>query len=159
MNKCLYILRHAKSDWSNDCSDFNRPINKRGHDAADRMSKFMVEKFITPEVIYASSSVRTSETAAYFQNQFNVAVTSDQGLYLASANRIDTLVKSFSDRLNYAMIIAHNPGIHDFVEQLGNTNLEKYPTCTLSVLETDSDSWSQASHFTLKEFISPKVIP
>ena len=32
--KTLYLLRHAKSDWSDPgLDDFDRPLNERGHKA------------------------------------------------------------------------------------------------------------------------------
>ena len=40
--KRLYLVRHAKSDWSYaGLADFDRPLNKRGKRDAPRMGKYL----------------------------------------------------------------------------------------------------------------------
>ncbi len=44
MSSYLYIMRHAKSDWSGpQTSDFERPINGRGRKNAMRVGGWMSE--------------------------------------------------------------------------------------------------------------------
>ena len=50
--KTLYLIRHAKSDWSIDhLSDIDRPLNERGYGDAHKMSLILKEKKITPDLI------------------------------------------------------------------------------------------------------------
>ncbi|MCU0239254.1 MAG: hypothetical protein MUC29_07415 [Pyrinomonadaceae bacterium] len=45
--KILYLLRHAKSSWDNpNISDFDRPLNQRGLEAAPFMGKIIYDKKI-----------------------------------------------------------------------------------------------------------------
>jgi len=37
--KKITLIRHAKSDWNNNFSDFDRPLNNRGLRDAPFMSK------------------------------------------------------------------------------------------------------------------------
>ena len=40
--KTLFLMRHAKSDWSDSAqSDFDRPLNKRGRSDAPRMAALL----------------------------------------------------------------------------------------------------------------------
>ena len=45
MSFYLYLMRHAKSDWSGlGTSDYDRPINHRGEKNAKRIGAWMAEK-------------------------------------------------------------------------------------------------------------------
>jgi Phosphohistidine phosphatase SixA len=47
--KTLYVMRHAKSSWENvDLSDFERPLNAQGLEAAPFVGKQMREKKSSP---------------------------------------------------------------------------------------------------------------
>jgi phosphohistidine phosphatase len=62
--KTLFVLRHAKSSWENaDLSDFERPLNKRGLEAAPLMGKVIKENGFQPEVILSSPARRAKQTA------------------------------------------------------------------------------------------------
>ena len=59
----LSLFRHAKSSWDDDTlDDFERPLARRGEDAAPRMGAFMARKGLAPELILCSPSVRTRQT-------------------------------------------------------------------------------------------------
>jgi phosphohistidine phosphatase len=38
--KTLFLVRHAKSDWPANVSDFDRPLSERGHRDAPKMAEF-----------------------------------------------------------------------------------------------------------------------
>ena len=62
--KQLYLIRHAKSDWSNpDWTDFERPLNKRGLDNAPRMGEYLKIHNVLPNIIYSSDANRALSTA------------------------------------------------------------------------------------------------
>ena len=42
--KKIIIIRHAKSDWSNNTSDLDRPISTRGVNDAKIISKYLTPK-------------------------------------------------------------------------------------------------------------------
>ena len=61
--KRLFLLRHAKSDWGNPgLDDFDRPLSKRGRNAAPRVAAWMRESDFVPELVLCSSARRTMET-------------------------------------------------------------------------------------------------
>ena len=64
--KKLTIIRHAKSDWSFDVPDMDRPISKRGKNDAQIMAELIDKKNRFPKIIYKSPSKRTLETYENF---------------------------------------------------------------------------------------------
>ena len=62
--KNLYLIRHAKSDWSDlSKSDFERGLNKRGEKAIFTMADALKEKGVIPDLILSSSATRAKLTA------------------------------------------------------------------------------------------------
>jgi len=51
--KTLYLLRHAKSSWTDgSLRDFDRPLNERGREAAELIGKRLAaEELIDPLLI------------------------------------------------------------------------------------------------------------
>ena len=68
--KKLYIIRHAKSDWSDDTlKDFDRPLNKRGLKNAPFMGSLLKNKNINPDLILSSPALRAITTAEIIANR------------------------------------------------------------------------------------------
>ena len=61
--KKIIIIRHAKSDWSNNTSDLDRPLSMRGVNDAKIISKIFDSQNLKPEIIYTSIAKRTIETS------------------------------------------------------------------------------------------------
>ena len=51
--KKLTIIRHAKSDWSFDVPDMDRPISKRGKNDAQIMAELIDTVDCLPQIIYS----------------------------------------------------------------------------------------------------------
>jgi len=65
MYKTLYLLRHAKSSWvnSSNINDYDRQLSPKGRVLAHVVGKMLNRQDVDlPDVILASSSVRTRET-------------------------------------------------------------------------------------------------
>ena len=61
--KKLFLIRHAKSDWSNYLlNDFDRGLNNRGLKDAPFMAKLLENKKIIPDLIISSPALRTKLT-------------------------------------------------------------------------------------------------
>lgn len=70
--KHLYLIRHAKSSWSNPLlDDFERPLNQRGKNDAPLMAKILLEKQIFPDFLLSSPAKRAKTTAEIFAEQLN----------------------------------------------------------------------------------------
>ena len=59
--KYIYLLRHAKSSWTNQLlKDHDRPLSERGIKACHKIETFISQNKIIPEIAYISSSQTTS---------------------------------------------------------------------------------------------------
>ena len=157
MTRQLYILRHAKSDWSSDAADdFQRPLNGRGIRNARRMGKWMAEQGILPETIISSSALRAWQTAAQVCNGLGVdeiRIQFKSDLYLADLRTLMQTVNNLPSASDSAMLVGHNPGLDQLVAYLASNELPLAPdgkvmaTATLAQLELDGD-WTGVTEAT-----------
>ena len=86
--KHLTLIRHAKSDWEcPDLDDHDRPLNKRGLEAAPRMGNYLRKKGVRPDILLSSTATRAITTAGLIVDelQFNREIIQPlKELYLAS---------------------------------------------------------------------------
>src|SRR5450631_3547106 len=63
MTHHLFLLRHAKSSWDDPgLLDHDRPLSKRGRNAAGLMRQWMASNGVEPDLVFVSTSRRTVET-------------------------------------------------------------------------------------------------
>ena len=74
--KKLSIIRHAKSDWSHNLPDMDRPISQRGRNDADVMSNVIQDLNLEPQIIFSSPATRTIQTYQRLKKIFQVLVKS-----------------------------------------------------------------------------------
>lgn len=119
----LLVMRHAKSDWNTNDTDFDRPLNGRGVRAADRMAEWIEENDLVPDRIISSPAERARATAmavVWGCGVDRAFVDFDRDLYHADAFTWLQLLTSqtTSRRL---LICGHNPGLDDLVDHLAAT--------------------------------------
>lgn len=139
----LLILRHAKSDWGNSSlDDWERPLNERGERDAPRVGKWLREQSIVPDLIVTSDAMRARTTAQAVAKAagYTREVVLEPTLYLAPPDAILDIVCGLPDDAASAMIVGHNPGLEDFVEQLSDEP-QGLVTAALVQLEIPIDRW------------------
>ncbi len=143
--KQLLILRHAKSSWaSSSLDDWHRPLNERGLRDAPRVGEWLRAQSLVPDLIITSDAVRARTTAqavatsAGYPRELGV----EPSLYLATpADIIAVISRVPDDAARSVMIVGHNPGLEDLIEQLTGEDRD-LPTAALVHLELLTDSWS-----------------
>jgi phosphohistidine phosphatase len=141
--KTIFIMRHAKSSWSEpDLSDFERPLNDRGKKAAPFMGELMVRKGFEPYVILSSPARRARATAELVKQSgnFDAELLFEHRIYEASPHTLSQVASEIDDAYPSAMLVGHNPGIEGFIRYLTG-NLEPMPTAALAVIELNIDKW------------------
>lgn len=141
--KTLYILRHAKSSWTDPAlADFDRPLNERGRQAAPFMGELMRKNGLAPEVVICSPAVRAAETAsaAMTAGGFEGAMMLEHRIYEASPHTLAQVVTEIADSYDSAMVVGHNPGMEGLIRYLTG-RLESMPTAALAVIYLDVQSW------------------
>ncbi len=167
----LSLLRHAKSSWDDNVKgDFDRPLNRRGREAAVLMGAFMEENTGAPDCVLCSSAVRTRETldliAPFFSARPHIEYS--RGLYLASPHTILEAIGAASQQYAHILVIAHNPGLHMLALDLTDPArsrpgdfrrlAEKFPTAALAHFEFDISAWDEPlrRRGALRLFATPK---
>lgn len=162
MTKILYLLRHAKSDWSvNGQKDIDRELNQRGYFDAPLMGVRMHELQVKPQMIFCSSARRTVLTCEYIceRIQFNLdQVAFDEDLYEASSRTLLQKINTVNNDFDEVMFIGHNPTHTYMAEYLTGKELGNIPTSGCVKITFEVDSWSQVSKDLgkLEWFIFPK---
>lgn len=111
----LHLLRHAKSSWDDDADDHDRPLNRRGREAARAIGENLPKVVSGFDLVLCSSALRTRETAELALAGFKQGpkILFEDGIYLASCNALLQRVRQLNDRYDTVMVIGHNPGLHE----------------------------------------------
>ena len=111
--KVLSLLRHAKSEWDDpSLTDFQRPLNGRGREAARAMGREMQRLGLAFDCIIASPAARVTETIDGLEEGYGALTpTYDERVYLASIDTLLEIVRDADDRCETLLIVGHNPGI------------------------------------------------
>lgn len=142
----LWLLRHAKSSWKDSTlPDHDRPLKKRGRNAARVMGRLLAELSPFPELVLCSTAVRARETwenvAEALTGHHPLPVVDYRSeLYHASPETLWDLIASLPADTDSAMFVGHNPGLEEFVWTTTSTETD-VPTGTLVKIEFTADSW------------------
>lgn len=166
MNKHLFIMRHAKSDWSQDVPDFDRPLNSRGRKAAKAMGRWLSEYNPQPEALYSSTACRAEQTVLRLTEPLGFAeekINWEPDLYLASRTDLLEMIATWLPRHSSLLFVAHNPGLEDLLIHLvPEKRLRKYgqhfPTAALAHLEIPSGADLSAGVAELQCIFYPRAL-
>jgi len=152
--KKLYILRHSKAGHSNKkiLDDHERDLTDKGIDLCSYIGSHLKENSHEVDTILCSTSNRTKQTAEYTTEAYgrDVDINFESTLYLATPETILNELYALDDSINSAMVIGHNPGLHQLSILLSGSGDKKkfremrsnFPPPSLVIFEIDSDKWS-----------------
>ena len=152
------MIRHAKSSWANPLqSDFERPLNERGKKEAPEMGETLKKLGITPDLIISSSAKRTRQTAKKIANSLAYdpeKIRWEEKLYHCIPSVFEEMILEIGNNVKTLFIIAHNPGITEFVNMLAdNFRIDNMPTCGVVGSRFETDDWSNFSLLDRKVFL------
>jgi phosphohistidine phosphatase len=156
--KTLYLLRHAKSDWSDPAvTDHDRPLNRRGKRArttvADHIKGWHVD------LLLCSTARRARETAKPVAASLGCRVQYEEALYAAVPGGLQEVVHMLPDRFASVMLVGHNPSLEEFTTMLCGQSPD-YPTAALATIDLPTETWDQVSPGcgTLAAFVTAKQL-
>lgn len=151
--KRLILMRHAKSSWEGDVTDFDRPLNRRGLRDAPRIAAELQSQGWSPDVVVHSAALRTTQTWQLMADHFPEVdqVVSSMSLYHGSPQDIEAAVEQLPSECDTALLIGHNPGWEMAVSQLSRQNV-RMTTANAALFEIDGDVWKSLydDHITWK---------
>ncbi|MEP6902639.1 MAG: histidine phosphatase family protein [Actinomycetota bacterium] len=158
--KTLFVLRHAKSSWENsDLSDFERPLNSRGLDAARFIGGLIYKRNLQPQIIISSPAKRAKQTAVLVKELAEISkpITFDERIYEASPLTLFNLISEFDEKHESVLLVGHNPGFENLVRMLTGETVS-LPTAGLAKINLNIESWHElnADSNKLEFLIRPK---
>lgn len=141
----LTVIRHAKSSWDDPgLDDFDRPLNDRGKADIPRMAAWLEAQPQRPQLFLASPACRALTTADLLVTELadtNLRLVTDSRLYNAPEKQLRACLADTDDRITHVALVAHNPGITDLANSLGNLHLDNLPTCGMVQIALAIDHW------------------
>jgi phosphohistidine phosphatase len=162
--KTLFLVRHAKSSWSDaTLADRERPLAKRGRRAARRMGRRLAERKARPDLMISSPALRALKTARLMARKLQHPrrrIQVDDTLYAATLAAVLRRVRDLDERYARVMLFGHNPQIAQLVRHFSR-RITPMPTCAVACFTFAADAWSDVGPQTLRhvEFDYPKKDP
>ncbi len=160
--KKLYLIRHAKSDWSNaGKNDFDRGLNKRGKRSISLMAKALKKKGIMPDLILSSAAKRAKKTAKGLAKAlgYEGEIIFDKTLYFTEPEEMLGKLRNTDERYTHIFLVGHNPEITEFSNRLTSEYIDNIPTLGIVGLTLKADTWKAVRTHQAKMdfFIFPKM--
>ncbi|HBH07762.1 MAG TPA: phosphohistidine phosphatase [Flavobacteriales bacterium] len=160
--KKLYLVRHAKSSWKDSSlEDIDRPLNNRGKKAAPMIGQKLKARNVQPQIVFASSSKRTTKTAKILIEKLGLGTDKlhlEEDLYLSSPKKMIRFIQTLDNNHDEVMIVGHNPGITLTVNLLAGEHIENIPTAGAACVLFDIEDWKNVSNNgKLGFYIYPKM--
>jgi len=163
MTKYLYLIRHAKSSWSDPaCSDFDRPLNKRGKHDAPMMGRRLAEAGVCPQLIVASPAKRARKTIQAISAEIGYGkkeIVYIDALYTFERNTLLQVLGTIDESIDSLGLVGHNYAITDCAQWLIGDEIENIPTCGVVAIALDGRKWAELGRGsgTLLFFDYPKL--
>lgn len=161
--KTVVICRHAKSDWSQDLKDIDRPLNGRGEEDAPMMGKVLFQNGFSPDLIISSPAVRAKTTAKAVAEKLRYQgdVQIEAGIYHQGEGFILEMLKGLPDSVETVMVFGHNPTLEYVAANLlGSKGHITMPTSAMICMTSWAANWKGIlpGSFNLQWHLIPKLI-
>lgn len=165
----LLILRHGKSDSPAGLDDFERPLKKRGKEAATRVGQWLRDRDLVPQLVISSPAARAIATARQVCETMDLGTTEieeNSNLYLASLKTLIGILRAMPPDAQRVMIVGHNPGLEELLASLADTQVSSFddtgrmPTAALALLQM-RNPWADTAPDTASiiKLIRPRDLP
>ena len=144
--KSVILFRHGKSDWDVPYgNDHERPLAKRGVEAAKKMGKFLYEKNQTPELVISSTAVRAKTTVELAMDSANWTskLVLERGIYGGSPDFLLELIHNQNDIYSSICLVGHEPNFSMFISRATNDNYVHFTTANMAKINFDTQEWSR----------------
>jgi len=156
MAKTLLLMRHAKSSWKDEkLTDFDRPLKKRGVEAAKMIGEVIVMTELVPQVILSSPAKRAKQTAEIVAEEtgFKGELTYVDSFYMGDPADFIAGLSELPDEVERVLVIGHNPGMEALLQMLdGQVGL--MPPGSMAHLALSLKHWADFTPATVGELIS-----
>lgn len=156
MHRELFILRHAKSSWSEvDKSDKDRALKPKGIKDIANLAKATRETVQNIDTIICSPANRAIHTAILFAEGAGIPLSTisiNEKLYEADETALSQIISDIPSTTQSVMIVGHNPTLSYYVNNILPEPIFELPTSGFVCLYFDTPSWDCIEKSTLKDF-------
>lgn len=161
--KKLYLLRHAKADWSVEViHDRHRPLEERGRADAALLGGFLRELGQIPDAVLTSPAERAEQTAraAIEAGEWDVEPALAEDLYDTPPWKVLREVRRQPDELRSLLLSFHEPTCSETLSDLVGHVSVKMPTGALARVDLQVESWEDVEPGAgiLVWLITPKIL-
>lgn len=164
--KKLIIMRHAESHPDHSgLNDRERPLSGDGLEELELVRKSLQKETQGLSLVLCSGVKRTRQTLEGIKAVLpsSCDYMFEDGLYHASAPSLVTRFKDVEDIYDFVMVIAHNPGVSDFLNLVIHSTQppsrlpKMFPPAGVAIFEGNFKKWKDANPalFTLQSFLMP----
>jgi phosphohistidine phosphatase len=165
----LHLLRHAKSDRDAAIEDHERPLSRRGREAARRVGDGLPSALGVVDLVLCSTALRTRETAELVLAGFAAPprILFEAGLYLAGNAALLRRLRRLDESDGAVLVIGHNPGLHELAVALASPDSPhyrviaagKFPTAARASFAIEV-AWAKLgrSRHALTDYVTPKSL-
>lgn len=120
MRHRLIVMRHAKSDWSGDVDDHERPLAGRGRREAALAGDWLREHVSDLGLVVCSTATRARQTWKRVATRLDAVpeLRVDDRLYGASDRQLRAVLRELPDATRSVLFLGHNPGLEDLAAEL-----------------------------------------
>ena len=144
--KSLYLVRHAKSDWSTPGQkDEDRGLMGKGIKKTMLIIEYLKQKSVLPDLIVTSPALRAESTAKLIAEGLGYPeekIEKEKIIYRGDSDDILDFIFETSDSLNSLMVIGHNPTFTNLANRFLDEILEWMPTTGVVCINFDTDKWN-----------------
>ena len=143
--KRLYLLRHAKADWSVEViHDRHRPLEDRGREDAALLGRFLVDLGQVPDAVLTSPAERAEQTvrAAIEAGGWGLEPQIAEDLYDTPPWKVMREVRQQSDENDSLLLAFHEPTCSETLSDLVGHLSVKMPTGAMARIDLAIESWA-----------------
>jgi phosphohistidine phosphatase len=170
----ILLMRHAKSSWSDKKrDDFDRPLSKRGKEAAPEIGRALAKRGLVPDRVLCSPARRARDTLKLVLDAMAIRppVSYEDQLYVFGDGTSYLNAITRQKDATRLMLIGHNPSTQNLALKLAITGdvsainrlRSKFPTAAVAVITLPIDNWSElqtasGENGELQLFLTPKAL-
>ena len=140
--RTLVVVRHAKSDWSNELPDDQRPLAARGRRDAPEIGRWIAGHVAAVDLVLCSPATRARQTwqLAGAGLDPEPPVRHDERIYTSSPTGLLGVIDELPDDTGTVVLVGHNPSLTDLVTLLSG-QAHELKTSAVAVLSW-TGSWA-----------------
>jgi len=145
--KSLYIIRHAKSDWSTPGQkDEDRDLMGKGIKRTMMIIAYLKQKEVLPDLIIASPAIRAATTAKLIADGLDYPedhIQHEKIFYTGDSDDILDLIFETENTVDTLMVVGHNPTFTNLANRFLDEKLEWLPTTGTVCIHFETEAWSE----------------